>query len=64
MGQYEAQYMFLMDFRDYIRSGKSTEIIDDLRRYFPDEYEVFMKAANKEEHSKQIAALLRGPKEG
>lgn len=59
MGQYEAQYMFLMDLRDYIRSGKSTEIIDDLRRYFPDEYETFMRAVTKEEKSTQVAALLR-----
>ena len=62
MDKYDAQYLFLLNFVDYIKNNHGTEILRDLKKYFPDQYDTLLKNLRMVEADKQLAALLHaGP---
>lgn len=59
MDKVDAQYLFLLDFCDYIKGGKGKEILSDLKNFFPTEYERLLKDIRLSENNKELAVLLR-----
>jgi hypothetical protein len=58
MDKRDAQYLFLISFRDYIKNGYSKEILEDLKTYFPEDYETLVKAFKSLETNQKFVALL------
>lgn len=62
MDKLDAQYLFLLDFVDYLKNDSGTEILRDLKSYFPTEYDKLLKNLRMVEADKKLAALLHaGP---
>ena len=56
--QMDANYYFLNELREHIGTGEINEILNDLYRYYPDDYKELSLLVTKA-RKKEIAALLK-----
>lgn len=54
----DANYYFLNELREHIGTGEINEILNDLYRYYPDDYKELSLLVTKA-RKKEIAALLK-----